>query len=410
MNTLTSYPVLVGAVGAASAYYLLASSNAPPVQFTPAPVESSAAALDAVVDRVAQNAQKWVDVPFNRKLEYLREMLQIAVQVADQIAGASDKVRGLEGTLFSGMGGIYSVGMTASYLRSIIELYETLSASGTPPAPVSVRAVGSGEVAVVAPRGVWQKVTNPTVVELWSAPGKKLTQAKTLQLHAGVCAVMSPGNFEAPVDVLHQLFLEGRVVVAKSHPLNAASSDVLSAAIFSSLARDGFVALAAGGPEVGARLLQNKQVDSWMMTGGCGTFDAIVWGGKAGKAAGKKQLAKTCHAELGAASPYIVVPGAWNDKEMEEQTTALAGYKMFNSSHICASPQVIVVDRQWPLVKRFSDLLEEKLNTFPAIPAYYTGAQDRLAAIKQNCPSAHVLKANNFHFVPDVDAEGGGGS
>ncbi len=114
----------------------------------------------------------------------------------------------------------------------------------------------------------------------WGEHGKKLTQKKGLELKAGVCAIMSPGNFEGPVDALLHLFLEGHVVVIKSHPMNAACTDPFYSVIFSSLVRDGFVGLAAGGPEVGARMLHHPKVDSWMMTGGCATFDAIVWGGK----------------------------------------------------------------------------------------------------------------------------------
>lgn len=114
-----------------------------------------------------------------------------------------------------------------------------------------------------------------------------------------------------------------------------------------------------GGPEVGSRILNHPKVDSWMMTGfernhlfffvvffialfsGCATFDAIVWGGKAAKESKnrKQLLSKTCHAELGAASPYIISPGNWTDQELDQQATLLAGYKMLNSGHVCASPQ-----------------------------------------------------------------------
>ncbi len=409
MDTVTSYPVVLGAVGAVSAYLLLRSSPQQ-VDYVPAPVLTQVDQLDPLIERVAHNAQKWVDTPVQRKLDYLREMLALALQVADQVTAASDKVRHLDKTQFAGTSGLYSSGYTAGYLRQYIALYESLAATGVPPQPVARRQSGDVEVARVGPRGLWEKVTNPVVVELYSTAGKKLTQPNPVTFHAGLCAIMSPGNFEAPSDALYQLFVEGRVVVVKSHPLNASSSELLGSAIFSSLARDGFVGLCAGGPEVGGKLLQHKLVDSWMMTGGCATFDAIVWGGKAGKAAGKKQLNKACHSELGAASPYVVVPGAWSDKEVEDQAATLVGYKMLNSGHICASPQVIVVDRSWPHAKRFVASLEEQLDRYPAFPNYYVGTADRLAAIKANCPAVRVInKDNNFHFVPDVDAEGGGG-
>ena len=47
------------------------------------------------------------------------------------------------------------------------------------------------------------------------------------------------------------------------------------------------------------------------------------------------------HAELGAASPYFVAPGAqWTDAEIKTQAELLAGYKYLNVGAICASPQV----------------------------------------------------------------------
>ena len=47
------------------------------------------------------------------------------------------------------------------------------------------------------------------------------------------------------------------------------------------------------------------------------------------------------HAELGAASPYFVAPGAqWTDAEIKTQAELLVGYKALNVGAICASPQV----------------------------------------------------------------------
>lgn len=123
--------------------------------------------------------------------------------------------------------------------------------------------------------------------------------------------------------------------------------DLLSRKVFFELAQRGFFALCSGGPDVGARVLHNPKVTSWMMTGGCATFDAIVWGGAKGKQEQKRVLDKECHAELGAASPYIIVPGVWTEGELKMQAQMLAAYKLVNAGHICASPQIVIVDRQW---------------------------------------------------------------
>ncbi len=118
-----------------------------------------------------------------------------------------------------------------------------------------------------------------------------------------------------------------------------------------------------------------------------------------------KALDKPCHAELGAASPYIIVPGQWTDSELKMQGLALLGWmvgwlvgshplcfcraiapslllprhhldlllaaklllglKTFNASHICASPQTIVMDRQWPLAQKFVAEIEAAVPRLP---------------------------------------------
>lgn len=108
MDTVTSYPVVLGAVGAVSAYMLLSSaSSCPQVNFTPATLVTQPEQLDAAVEHVAGNAQRWADTPVVRKLAYLREMIGIAEQIAPQVVSASDKVRHVEDGVFKGVGGVH---------------------------------------------------------------------------------------------------------------------------------------------------------------------------------------------------------------------------------------------------------------------------------------------------------------
>lgn len=289
-----------------------------------------------------------------------------------------------------------------------MEAYSALAAGAPVPGPLAVRPVKDSEVATIAPRGLWQKVTNPAVIELWSTPGAKLTQNQgVVPKGQGMVAVLGAGNFEACSDVLFNLFIRGNVCIIKSHPCNALSADFLSAAALSSLARDGYVGLCTGGVEMSNAILNHPLTVSWMMTGGCMTYDAITWG-KDGKKRGVKQLDKPCHAELGAASPYIVVPGEWSEKELVAQAHLLVGYKNFNTGHICASPQIIILDRNWPLAQRFVDHVVQAAAQLPAVAPYYAGAESRLRACQEHCPSAQKIQ-NGFIIVHDVDAEGGGG-
>jgi len=139
-----------------------------------------------------------------------------------------------------------------------------------------------------------------------------------------------------------------------------------------------------------------------MMTGGASTYDAIVWGGAKGKAANKKALNKECHAELGAASPYIITPGKWTDAEVTYQAKMLLGFKFFNSGHICASPQTVIVDPSWPQAKQFVSVLEQEAAKWPAIKPYYPGAQNRVDTVAAKYPNS--IKTHSLVLVPDLDA------
>jgi len=85
----------------------------------------------------------------------------------------------------------------------------------------------------------------------------------------------------------------------------------------------------------------------------------------------EKKVTKPFKAELGSVNPYIIVPGAWTDAELEAQAHVLACAKMFNNGHICASPQVVVTCKNWPLRDRFLKRVKELLATYPGTRPYY---------------------------------------
>jgi len=67
------------------------------------------------------------------------------------------------------------------------------------------------------------------------------------------------------------------------------------------------------------------------------------------------------------------------------------------------------VDRSWKNAGEFVAEIQRQLNDLASVKPYYYGTQDRLDAVKKNCSSAKVFSKSNMVFVPDVDAEGGGG-
>jgi acyl-CoA reductase-like NAD-dependent aldehyde dehydrogenase len=119
------------------------------------------------------------------------------------------------------------------------------------------------------------------------------------------------------------------------------------------------------------------------MTGGQATFDAIVWGRDvaANKAANKRAVTKPFDAELGAVSPWIIVPGQWTDAELKHHADFLVACKMANAGAVCASPQAIIVDAAWPQLAKFSDLVTATAKAYPPQPIFYTGSCARETTI-----------------------------
>jgi acyl-CoA reductase-like NAD-dependent aldehyde dehydrogenase len=94
-------------------------------------------------------------------------------------------------------------------------------------------------------------------------------------------------------------------------------------------------------------LLHSPDVDIAAMTGCASTYDQIVWGSEEAKATGKKLLEKPFFAELGACSPYVIVPGHWSEKDIDRHAEMLAALKIDNGGSLCASPQVQNLHRRF---------------------------------------------------------------
>ncbi len=124
----------------------------------------------------------------------------------------------------------------------------------------------------------------------------------------GVALVLGAGNITsiAPLDVLHQLYAENRVVVLKLNPLLDDLAPVLDR-IFAPFIRRDLVRIVTGGAPEGTYLAEHPGIAAVHMTGSAATHDAIVFGpgavGTARKAAGEPRLAKPITSELGGVSP-----------------------------------------------------------------------------------------------------------
>ena len=93
---------------------------------------------------------------------------------------------------------------------------------------------------------------------------------------------------------------------------------------------------------------------------------------------------------------------------MEAQAKLLCGYKALNVGAICASPQTVILDRNWPQALQFVDAVAKELKSLPNVAPYYAGTNSRLLNLEKNAPAVQTFD-NQFHLIRDLDASGGGG-
>jgi len=360
---------------------------------------TSVASVRTAIERTAAQATKWTLLPAAKKLEYLQNIRSAAQDVFWHWGFRSLQIRNWDSPSHAHLVGnamLISSGMLGMHIDSAIATYSAIASTGKPPA-LKTREYNGQKILNVFPHTLLDALTWPLYsAEVWVQPGKPATQgAEMKSAHPGTAAILGAGNYEAPVDILTKLFVENKVVVYKSHPNTSAATDRVYAHLFKSLVDDGYVSLVSGGLEVGETLLGHKDVGEILMTGGCQAYDCIMWGGPseqaANKKAGRKKLTKKMDAELGAVSPWIVVPGKWSNFMLKHQVEWLCASKAFNGGALCASPQVVIVDKKWPQYDAFIKEIRDLLGKSEPTPYWYPGSAEKQKNLESACKGPEWL-------------------
>jgi acyl-CoA reductase-like NAD-dependent aldehyde dehydrogenase len=285
-------------------------------------------------------------------------------------------------------------------LRNLRLLETTLArlAGGRDPVDPRDLIEEPGRVRVpVVPGGLRERCMLPGMrAEVWcggpSAPAGGLDAARVARdaawIHRerpaepGICGVLGAGNVSSigPMDALYQLFVEGRTVLLKHHPVNAYLEPIFARALRPLIER-GFLRQVAGGADVGHALVHDERVQSVHITGSVEVHDAIVWGSPEGRAerraAGEPRLSKPITSELGCVTPILILPGAWSAADLRRVARSVATMVANNASFNCNSAKLLITSVAWE--QRFA-FLEELRGALAAIPtrlAYYPGAHER---------------------------------
>jgi acyl-CoA reductase-like NAD-dependent aldehyde dehydrogenase len=381
----------------------------------PVPPHTPTPELDAAVEAVRANRDAWVATPPAGRIRLLDEVIRATLAVADEWTRLSALHEGLHpddpAAAEEGIVGPYI------FLRGVRlhrDAIEHIARDGRPRIPGPVRTRANGQVtARVFPVDAWDRVTYiGTTADTWmdpavtpdSLPGT-MARAYRSPGPGRVCLVLGAGNASSigPLDIVHKLFVENRVVVCKSHPVMAHLAEVHDAAL-EPLVRAGVLRNVHGAAAEGGYLAHHPGVDELHITGADRTYEAIVFGtgpeGAERKRRDEPVLDKPFTAELGNLTPIIVVPGRWSDAELDYHADNIATMLTNNAGFNCTTSRVIVTASSWPQRNALMDRVRRRLAAIPLRLAYYPGARERFTAFEEMHPEAELIGEGRDGHLP----------
>ncbi|HSM01073.1 MAG TPA: aldehyde dehydrogenase family protein [Acidimicrobiia bacterium] len=384
--------------------------------------DTAAPAIDAAVTTARAASRRWLELPITAKADHLATIRSRFAAVSDDMIAETLAAKGLDARH---AGEDWASG-PMSVIRTIRFLEDSLrgiASSGRVPLPDSaIRERPDGQVVVdVMPGDAWDRILyRGWSAGVWMDPSVGRGEArdhmggihtKPEMARPGVVAVLGAGNVASitPLDIVHQMFVEGRTVVAKCHPINEYIGPHLEHA-FQRLVDEGFLRFVYGGPAVGAALIEHPDVDGVHLTGSERTFDAIVWG--AGEEAthrretGQPRVSKPITAELGNVSPVIVVPGNWSTGSIRWQAEHVATQVLLNAGHNCNATEVLILPAEWPQRDEFMEAVADAIGSQPPRVAYYPGSDDRFDRIAGSGTKVRMFGERRLGMVPPAIIEG----
>ncbi|WP_406411747.1 aldehyde dehydrogenase family protein [Streptomyces sp. NBC_01614] len=374
-------------------------------------------ALDRALTELRHNAASWAAASLAERVGLLERLMPRIRDGAADLVAAGARAKGYHPdspwASEDWAGGPWAL---AQNVAARLHVLRRLAAGRSPVPARSVHEQGGRTSVDVFPATGWDRV----LLNGYSARVRMRAgiTAEQVRDHAagqhrgraqrpGVALVLGAGNVAAltATDILHKLYAEGHVVIAKMNPVNAYLRPHFEQ-IFAEYVRHGWVRFVDGGPAEGAYLTAHDAVDSIHVTGSDRTHDAIVWGTDEHAERRRREDAplidKQFTSELGGVSPCIVVPGPWSRADFRYQAEHIVTSKMNNSGHNCIAGQVLVLPRSWPGTERLLEEIRRVLRALPPRADYYPGAHHRLQAVLAAHPQAECHADDSRILVPDI--------
>lgn len=354
---------------------------------------STQSEMDAMVARLREGAPAFARLPIAERITLARSMQTGYLRIAEESVRASCAAKGIPvGT--PGEGEEWGSGpwCVVRHLRLVIESLSALERTGNTPVGktgrtadgrLSVNVFPAGAVDAMLFAGITAEVHMLAGIDEARMQETRASFYKRPTHQGRVALILGAGNVAsiAPMDVITKMFNEGAVCLLKMNPVNGYLGPLFEQA-FADAIRRNFLAIAYGGGEEGAYLTQHGGIDEIHLTGSDRTYDQIVWGSRgpereARKARNAPVITKPVTAELGNISPVLMVPGPYDDQELNFQAEAVAGAVTHNASFNCNAAKMLVTPRGWPGRGSFLKAVEAALAAAPNRQAYYPGAEER---------------------------------
>lgn len=383
--------------------------------------------LDDAIRTLQKNKDRWLSIPIETKIEWVTQLLDGAMAVAERQVHSAVQAKGLipdsPATSEEWLAGPV---ITLRNLRLLRKSLQDIQGTGRPVLAdhrISTRSNGQ-VVAQVFPDSFLDTILYKDFrAEVWMEPDIQLDQLRETMgvlyqnppSEGKVALVLGAGNVASigPLDVIYKLFVEGQVCILKLNPVNDYLGPYVEEA-FSILIREGFLEVVYGGGDVGAYLCAHDGIDEIHITGSDKTHDIIVYGpgeeGEKRKERNEPIQTKRITSELGNVSPIIVVPGEWSVDDLQFHAENVATQMTNNAGFNCNAAKVLILHKEWAQRESFLEALRHVLRNHPARPAYYPGAEDRYADFLEAHPQTEALGNTlsagphvPWSLIPDVD-------
>jgi acyl-CoA reductase-like NAD-dependent aldehyde dehydrogenase len=372
--------------------------------------------IDEALAVLSDKKDTWVGLSIDERIRILDVLTESTHRVAERWVRAACEAKGIRrGSPAEGEEWLGGPAVVIRNLQLLKQSLKDIRDHGSPQLPGEPTVRPDGQVvAPVFPTDTLDKLLfGGFEAEIWmdKSVTKSALKDNMAELYRNkpkegrVALVLGAGNVSSigPMDALHKLFAEGEVVILKMNPVNEYLGPFMDEA-FRELVRLGYFRVVYGGAAEGDYLCTHDKVGSIHITGSDKTYDAIVWGlgeeGEKRKRTGEPRNDKPISAELGNVTPIIVVPGPWNESEIDYQGVNLASSLTNNAGFNCNATRVIITHGAWSKRQALLDSVKRAFaRAEPRMP-YYPGAEDRQEAFLQEHPDAHQFGPKGEGKVP----------